>query len=95
MIPVSGTVESICRAASRHSGKLLVTSCQSNFGPSCGPARVVSILPAAVKRSGVAIRLLLAEAGLIFLRAPQQDLDAVPPAIRVNFPGLLYPADFL
>ena len=79
-----GTVESICRAASRNSGKVLVTSCQSNFGPSCGAARVVSILPGVVKRSGIAVRLLLAEAGLIFLRGPEQDLGGVNPAIRVG-----------
>ena len=81
---MSETVESVCRAASRHLGGILVTSCQSNFGPSCGPARVVSILPGVVKRSGIAVRLLLAEAGLIFLRGPEQDLEGVNSAIRVG-----------
>lgn len=69
---------------SQHCGKVLITSCQSNFGPSCGPARVVSVLPAVVKRSGAAMKLLLAEAGLIFLREKDQNLDMVNPAIRVG-----------
>ena len=82
---IAGTVESISRAASKHSGKILVTSCQSNFGPKCGAASVVNILPAAVKQSGVAARLLLAEAGLIFLRGPEADLKGINPIIRVIY----------
>ena len=85
----AGTVESFCRVAAKHCGKVLVTSCQSNFGPRCGAAEVVSIQASAVKHSGVATRLLLAEAGLIFLRAPEADLRAVDPLILVCSTALL------
>lgn len=80
-----GTIEAFCRVAAKHAGKLVVTSCQAQFGPAMSGARTVNLTTEIVKASGVALKLLLAEAGLVLPESPDHEITlGIDPGLLVR-----------
>lgn len=86
----TGTVDSFARITAKHLGKLVVTSCQRQFGPALGGGEAISLTAEAIKKSGVGLKLLLAEAGLVLPESPDHEVAlSVEPRILVRLQLLL------
>ena len=78
-------VEAFCRVMPSRDSKLVVTSCQRNFGPQVTRIRGFDLSRDLVQASGAALKLLLAEAGLILGECPDQETElGIDPAILVS-----------
>lgn len=62
---------------SKSLGKLVITSCQRNFGPNLRVSQVIDLASQEFQSKDVAIRLLLSEAGLILPMTPKESLPGI------------------
>ena len=78
-------VEAFCRVMPSRDSKLVVTSCQRNFGPRVIRVRAFDLARELIQASGAALKLLLAEAGLILGECPDHEMElGIDPVILVS-----------